>query len=152
MTNIGVAFNILDDDQSLPVVYAKANGHIVFHLRMDFTQKIRCVKNKNLTPRTLDSNFAGVVSRDSVRIAFTYAAMNNIDGWAAGIQKAYIQAPSSEKYYIICGPEFGIHKGKQSYVVRAPYGGVRSGRDYWLHLHSCMDFLGFSPCKADPGV
>ena len=32
------------------------------------------------------------------------------------------------------------------------YGGKSAGRDYWLHLRSCMDFLGFSPCKADPDI
>jgi hypothetical protein len=49
-----------------------------------------------------------VVSRDSIRIAFTYAALNGLDVFAADIRNAYLQAPSSQKDYILCGPEFGI--------------------------------------------
>ena len=53
------------------------------------------------------STYAGVVSRESVRIALTYAALNHIDVMAADIRNAYLQAPSSQKDYIICGLEFG---------------------------------------------
>ena len=56
----------------------------------------------------MGSTYAGVVSRESVRIAFTYAALNGVDICAADIRNAYLQAPSSCKDYIICGPEFGI--------------------------------------------
>ena len=65
-----------------------------------------------------------VVSRESVRIAFTYAALNNLDVWAADIQNAYLQAPSSQKHYIVCGAEFGLENvGKQALIRRALYGG-----------------------------
>ena len=43
--------------------------------------------------------YPGVVSRDSVQIALTYAALNELDVTAADIQIAYLQAPSSKKYY-----------------------------------------------------
>lgn len=49
-----------------------------------------------------------------VRIAFTYAALNNIDVFAADIQIAYLQAPSSQKHYVICGVEFGLDVGGKS--------------------------------------
>ena len=55
----------------------------------------------------MTSTYAGVVSRESVRIAFTYAALNGLDVWAADLQNAFLQAPCSEKYYTVCGPEFG---------------------------------------------
>jgi len=41
-------------------------------------------------------------------IALTYAALYKIDVKAAGIKSAYLQAPSSEKHFIIYGPEFGL--------------------------------------------
>ena len=134
IANIGVAFDILENDQSLPIGYTKTSGHIVFDVRMDFTQKARYVKNGNLTPRTLDSNFAGVVLRECVQISFAYAAMNDFNVWACDVQNAYIQAPSSEKHYIICGPEFGVHQGKRALIVRALYGELHSDRDYWLQI------------------
>ena len=43
--------------------------------------------------------YPGVVSRDSVQIALTYAALNELDVTAADIQIAYLQAASSKIYY-----------------------------------------------------
>ena len=74
---------------------------------MDFTRKARWVKDGHKTADIVSSSFAGVVSRKSVQIALTYAALNDIPVVAADIQNAYLQAPSSEKHYIICGDEFG---------------------------------------------
>ena len=54
-------------------------------------------------PDPKESNYASVISRDSVIIAFTYAALNNVDVTASDIQNTYLQAPSSEKHCVICG-------------------------------------------------
>ena len=51
------------------------------------------------------------------------------------------QVPTSEKHYVICGPEFGEHQGKKAMIRRALYGGKLAGREYCLHLSSCMEFL-----------
>ena len=89
---------------------------------------------------------------ESVRIALTYAALNGLGVTAAHIRNAYLQA-SSEKYYIICGVEFGLKNvGKIALIKRALYGGKSAGRDFWEHLRSCMQFLNFQSCKADPNV
>ena len=53
----------------------------------------------------------------------------------------------------MCGPEFSIENiGKKSLITRALYGGKCSGRDFWNHLRSCMNFLGFDSFRADPDV
>ena len=75
---------------------------------MDFTHKACWVLDGHKTPTPTISTYAGVVSRESVRIVLTYAALNGIDIMAADIQNAYLQAPSSQKHYIICGAEFGL--------------------------------------------
>ena len=65
-----------------------------------------------------ESTYAGVVSRESVRIDFTLAALNDLDIFAADIQNAYLTAPCGEKIIFTCGPEFGSdHKGKTTVVV-----------------------------------
>ena len=110
------------------------------------------MKDGHRTADPVETNYAGVVSRDSVRIAFTYAALNGLEVCAADVQNAYLQAPLLEKHYIICGPEFGTNEGKFALIRRAIYGGKLAGRDYWLHLRSCMQHLGFQPCMADPDV
>ena len=153
MYNVGVAFEILDDGQLAPKGWSRVTGHLVWDVKMDFTRKARWVLDGHKTPDPEESTYAGVVSRESVRIALTYAALNGLDVFAADIRNAYLQAPSSQKDYIICGPEFGIeNQGKVALIHRALYGGKSAGRDFSNHLRSCMHFLGYKSCPADPDV
>ena len=153
MANVGIAFQILEEHESLPPAYTKSSGHMIFDVKMDFTLKARWVKDGHRTPNSETSSYAGVVSRESIRIMLTHAALHDVDVMAADIRNAYLQAPTSEKHYIICGPEFGIENvGKRAIITRALYGGKVAGRDFWHHLRSCMDHLGFTSSKADPDV
>ena len=83
--------NNLKAGKSAPIGWSKSSGHIIFDVKMDFTRKARWVKDGHRTPEPDQSTFAGVVSRESVRIALTYAALNNIDVNAADIKNAYLQ-------------------------------------------------------------
>ena len=86
----------------------------------DFTRKARWVLDRHKCPDPEGSTYAGVVSRESVRIALTYAALNSLNVCAGDIRNAYLQAPSSCKDYVICGPEFGIENvGKAALIHRA---------------------------------
>ena len=85
MKNVGVAFDILEDHQNVPVGWTKTSGHLIWDVKMDFTRKACWVKDGHKTADPLSSNYAGVVSRDSVRIAFTLAAMNGLDIYAADV-------------------------------------------------------------------
>ena len=146
MTNVGIAFTIIDNGINPPPGWRKASGHLVFDVKMDFTRKARWVKDDHRTHDPTTSAYAGVVSCESVRVALTYAALMNLDIMTADIQNAYLQAPSSEKDYIICGPEFGLKNVvKVALIKRSLYGGEVSGRDFWHHLRSCMDFMVFLP-------
>ena len=84
---------------------------------------------------------------------FTYAALNKLDVCAANIRNAYLQARSSCKDYVICGPEFGLENvGRVALIHRALYGGKSAGRDFRNHLRGCMWHIGFKLCPADPDV
>ena len=153
MYNVGVAFEVLEEGAHAPKGWNKVTGHIVWDVKMDFTRKARWVLDGHKCPDPEGSTYAGVVSRESVRIALTYAALNDLAVFAADIRNAYLQAPSSCKDYIICGPEFGLeNEGKVALIHRALYGGKSAGRDFRNHLRSCMHFLGFHSCPADPDV
>ena len=153
MDNLKVAFDILHDGREPPVQYKKASGHMVFDIRMTLERKARWVKDGHRTPEPDNSTYAGVVSRESIRIALTYAALNGLPVCATDIQNAYLQAPSTEKHYIICGPEFGLENvGKKAIIVRALYGGKSAGADYWRHVRAAMHEMKFESCKADPDV
>ena len=110
---------------------------------MRFQRKSRWVKDGHRTPDPYTSSYAGVVSRKSILILLTHAALHGIPFMAADVRNAYLQAPTSKKHFVICGPEFGIENiGKKAIVTRALYGGKVSGRYFWHHLRSCMIFLG----------
>ena len=108
MTEIDVAFEVLDDGIRAPIRWSKVTGHIIWDVKMDFTRKARWVLDGHRTPDPVGSTYTGVVSRESVQIAFTYAALNGLEVCAADIRNAYLQAPILQKGYIICGPEFDI--------------------------------------------
>jgi len=70
-----VAFQILGSNAKTPPDWHKASGHIIFDVKMDFTRKAHWVKDGHKTPNSTTSIFAGVLSRDSIRIALTHAAL-----------------------------------------------------------------------------
>jgi hypothetical protein len=89
-----------------------------------------------------------MVSRDSIRIALTHAALLDLPVMGADIRNAYLQAPSSEKHFIICGPEFGIENaGSVELIRRALYGDKVAGQllasptrlhgPTWIFLFAC---------------
>ena len=57
---------------------------------MTLEWKALWVKDGHKTPIPEWSTFSGVVSRESVRIAFTYAELNGLPVCAADIQNAYL--------------------------------------------------------------
>ena len=85
MLNVGVAFKILEEGQMAPPGWNKASGHLIWDVKMDFTRKARWVLDGHKTPDPIGSTFAGVVSCESVRIAFTYTALNDLQVFVADI-------------------------------------------------------------------
>jgi hypothetical protein len=61
--------------------------------------------HKTDTPHAM--TYASVVSRESVRIALTLAALNDLDVKMADIESAYLTAPITEKVWTVLGTEFG---------------------------------------------
>jgi hypothetical protein len=84
------------------VGYQEIKGHWVFDVKMDgkFTRKARFVAGGRMT-------YSTVVTRESVRIAFMLATLNNLEVQAADISNAHLNAPCRDKIWIVAGPEFG---------------------------------------------
>eukprot|EP00957_Ditylum_brightwellii_P146726 11168987-Ditylum_brightwellii.AAC.1 len=139
MTNIGITFEILKNDMKTPGELTEVTGHIIFDVKMDFMRKARWILDGHKTPDPVGSMYAGVVSRESVRISFTYAALNNLGVWVANIQNAYLQASSSQRHCIVCGVEFGLENiEKQALIMRALFGGKSAGKKFCNLLRECM--------------
>jgi hypothetical protein len=97
--------------------------------------------------------YASVVSRETVRIALTIAALNSLDVKTGDVMNAYITAPVTEKVWTILGPEFGDTEcGLHAVIVRALYGLKSAGAAFRAHLSSFMRHMGFTSCKADPDL
>ena len=94
-----------------------------------------------------------MVSRDSVRIAFTIAALNGLDVLVGDVQNAYLNAPTKEKTYTTAGLEFGPDKvGQPALIVRALYGLKSSAARWRDHIAATLRDMGFKMCQADPDV
>ena len=87
-------------------------------VKLDLTRKARWVADGSQSEMPRESTYSSVVSRDSVRIFFTLAALNDVDVLACDVQNAYLNAPN----YIIAGKEFGPDAGRRALIVRALYG------------------------------
>jgi hypothetical protein len=155
MGNVRVAFKILPEDQPPPIAHTKIQTHIIFDIKMEtLRRKARLVAGGHVTESPHPSlTYASVVSRESVRIALTLAALNDLEVKASDIQNAYLTAPLlTEKIWTVCGAEFGEDQGKNAVVVRALYGLKSAGHDYGVHIANCMVHLGYTPCEADRDV
>ena len=154
MKNVRIAFEEYEGDIKDLVGYQKVKCHIVFDVKLgeNFRRKARLVAGGHTTDAPASITYSSVVSRDSVRIALTIAALNDLDILGCDIQNAYISAPCREKIYCIAGAEFGSEKGKVMIIKRALYGLKSSGAAFRAKLADCIWDLGYRPSKADPDV
>ena len=126
---------------------------MVFDIKIEnFKRKARLVAGGHTTEAPATLTYASVVSRETVRIALTIAALNDLDCWAADIMNAYITAPNKEKIWTTLGKEFSEDAGKKALVVRALYGLKSAGAAFCSHLASCMHELDYKSCPADPDL
>jgi hypothetical protein len=153
MKNVHIALDILEDGLLPPDDYKFVCCHMVFDVKMeDFCRKARLVAGGHMTKAPATLTYASAMSCETVRLALTVTALNDIDVWAADVLNAYITAPCREKIWTTLGPEFESDKGKKALVVRALYGLKSSGAAFRAHLQSFMKEMGFRACKADPDL
>ena len=126
--------------------------HWIFDVKMDLTRRARFVAGGHTTDTPASLTYSSVVSRDSVRIAFLYAALNDLDILACDIGNAYLNAPCREKIWFVAGPEFGAKVGLPVKIIRALYGLKSSGASWRNTLAITIQDMGYSPTKADPDV
>jgi len=88
MFNMLVAVKTLENGEFVPVGYKQSSGHIILDIKIVITQEVRWVKYEHKTPEPDTSNYTGVVSRESIRIALSYATLNDVNLPAADIQNA----------------------------------------------------------------
>ena len=83
----------------------------------DLTRKARFCANGNKTGPPKVFTFSTVASRDSVRLFFLLAALNDLDMMLVDILHAYLSAPVKVKLFTIAGKEFGPMMGGQPVLI-----------------------------------
>jgi len=154
MENVKVAFKVVDENDTIPPGYQEMTMKLIFDIKLGegFRRKARLVAGGHMVDTPPHLTFASVVSRETVRIALTIAALHDLEVKVSDIQNAYLTAPCAEKIWTKLGPEFGADAGKRAIIVRALYGLGSSGMSFTAHLASCMKHMGYQPCRADPDL
>ena len=133
--------------------YQKIDCHMVFDIKMEgLVRKARFVAGGHTTETPKSITYSSVVTRESVRIGFLVAAMNDLEIYAADIGNAYLNADCREKIYFVAGPEFGTHEGKVLIIKKALYGLKSSGAAWRAMFAQTLTDLKFKPSDADPDV
>jgi hypothetical protein len=125
---------------------------MIFDIKMDFTRKARLVASGHTTKTPASTTYSSVVLRISVRIAFMFAAPNDLDILAADVGNAYLNANCREKIWTIAGPEVGLKAGTAMIIEEALYGLKTSGAAWRALLASLLTELGYESTKVDPNV
>ena len=155
MKNVRIAFKIHEGTVAeIGPGYQEIKCHMIFDVKMgeNFRRKARMVAGGHTTTAPASITYSSVVSRDSVRIALTIAALNDLKILSCDIQNAFLCATNREKIWTRAGPEFGSENGKIMIVVRALYGLKSAGAAFRALLAETLHDIGYVPTRADPDV
>ena len=84
--------------------------HIIFEVKLDFTLKAIFVANGSKSEAPGALTYSRVVSRDSVRLAFLTAALNDLYMIACDIGNTNINIPCKYKICFKASAECGEHR------------------------------------------
>ena len=122
MNNVMCALEFNDGDRN-PIGHKKIKVHMIFDMKtMTVTRKAHLVAGWNLTDPPKESLYSSEVPREIFRLEFLTAALKDLKTLVGCIQNAYLNAPTKEKLYIICGSEFGSYMDKPALIVKFLYG------------------------------
>ena len=155
MKNVRPAFEVFEgDEHQLPSGFQEIKCHMIFDVKIgeNFRRKARLVAGGHTTDAPATLTYSSVISRDSVRIALTIAALNGLEVMACDIQNAYLTADCREKIWTRAVPEFGSESGTIMLIRKALYGLKSSGAAFRAHLAETLYDIGFVPTWADPDV
>ena len=135
------------------VGYQEVRCHMIFDVKMSgLIRKAWLVAGGHTTDMPASVTYSSVVSRDSVRIAFIIAALNDLDIMSADIGNAYLNAPNKEKIWTVAGHEFGTDKESVFIITRALYGLKSAGAAWRMFFAQTLTQLEFKPTRGDSDV
>ena len=121
----------------------------VFAAKFDGHRRARCVSGGHMTNDLEVDLYSGVVNLETARLAFVATVLMDLNVVAADIARAYIQALTIEKVFVIAGPKFGADEGRILIIVKALYGLKSSGAVWHQKCGDSLRSLGLEQSKAD---
>jgi Reverse transcriptase (RNA-dependent DNA polymerase) len=121
-------------------------------IRMDVTRKASLVAGGHVTDLPASIKYSSVASRESVRIDFLIAELNDLNILAADIGNAYLNTPAEEKVYTITRKEFGEDANKIAIIIRALFGLKSSGAAWHNYFDQSLSYIGFTTCYSDMDI
>ena len=102
MRNVHPAFEVFEGQvENIPKDYQFMRCHMIFDVKFgeNFRCKARLVAGGHMTDTPNTLTYSSVFSRDSVHIALTIAALNELSAMACNIQNAYLTAECRKKIW-----------------------------------------------------
>jgi hypothetical protein len=154
MKNARVAFEVYEGDTNKLDGYQEITGHLVFDIKLgeNFRRKARYCADGHTTTTPASVTYSTIVSRDSVWIILTIAALNGLEVLGADVQNAFLMTLCKEKVWLQVSTEFGAEQGKNLLVVRALYGLKSASASFRAYMAKKLDEMGFKSSVADPDV
>ena len=132
--------------------YTRIRVHFVYAMKHDLRHKARMVAGGHMTAVEKESNYSGVVSLRSMRLALVIGELNGLDVFVGDMGNAYLGALTKELVYFIAGPEFGALEGHVMIIYKALYGLRSSGARFHETMANTLIKMGCKPTLADPDL
>ncbi len=141
-------FHVLQENDQLPKEYKRVPYHIVFDVKFDLRRKSRLVAGGRWCDPPKEDVYSGVAALDTVRLGFMSGAMNALPVCAADVGTAFLYGKTTEKVYVIAGPEFGTNiVGKRMAIDKGLYGLRSSSARFHEHFSTKLRSIGYFPSK-----
>ena len=112
-------FIILEDDEIMPEGYKQIPYHLVFDAKFDGRRKARLVAGGHRAPDvSKEESYSGVVSMETIRVAFVLASMNNLDVCAADISTAFYMERQDKRYLVRQGKSLDEILGREQILIK----------------------------------
>ena len=135
------SFNILQDNEPTPKGYKRVPYHLIFACKVDLRRKTRLVIDGNRSPPVHKEDcYAPVVSVEAIRLGFLLAQMNDLRCVAGDVGNAFLTSFTTEKLFIIAGPEFGPDIGGKRLLIENQFTVLAVRRPAFMN-HFLINFV-----------
>ena len=86
----------MNKDEKVPPGYKYIELLTIFDVKMDLTRKARICTRGDQTDTPTSVTYASVVTRESIRIGFVLASLNDLEVLTADVAGAYLNAPCAD--------------------------------------------------------